>query len=118
MKVLVSWLRSNKQTFTETCFQSGEFQGVEGFLHIERSLELSSDRKSEETSSMTEVNGREIEDGANQVNVLHFWHNAIKKDLKEILKELYILRKSSCFQNLDSVLIQLKFFADVLVFYR
>ncbi|KAG2407693.1 Zinc finger protein [Vigna angularis] len=116
-EVLVSWLRSNKQTFTETCFQSGEFQGVEGFLHIERSLELSSIRKSEETSSMTEVNGREIEDGANQVNVLHFWHNAIKKDLKEILKELYLLRKSSCFQNLDSVLIQLKFFADVLIFY-
>jgi len=113
MKVLVSWLRSNKQTFTETSFQSGEFQGVDGFLHIERSY-----RKTEEVSSLMEVNGQEIEDGVNQVNVLHLWHNAIQKDLKEILKELYLLRKSGCFQNLDSILIQVKFFADVLIFYR
>jgi len=118
MKVLVSWLRSNKQTFTQSCFQSGEFQGVDGFLHIERSLEPSCNRKTEEISSLMEVNGRDIENGANQVNVLHLWHNAIKKDLKEILKELYQLRKSSCFHNLDSILIQLKFFADVLIFYR
>ncbi|KAK7388996.1 hypothetical protein VNO78_23827 [Psophocarpus tetragonolobus] len=117
-EVLVSWLRSNKQTFTETCFQSGEFQGVDGFLYIERSLGLSyCNRNSEEIASPMKVNGQEIEDVANQVNVLHLWHNAIKKDLKEILKELYLLRKSSCFQNLDSILIQLKFFADVLIFY-
>ncbi|KAG4378761.1 hypothetical protein GLYMA_17G096900v4 [Glycine max] len=117
-EVLVSWLRSSKQTCTETCFQSGEFQGVDGFLHIERSLELSyCNRNSEEISSPMKVNGKEIEDGANQVNVLHLWHNAIKKDLKDILEELHLLRKSSCFQNLDSILIQLKFFADVLIFY-
>ncbi|TKY55135.1 RING finger protein [Spatholobus suberectus] len=117
-EVLVSWLRSNKQTFTETCFQSEEFQSADGFLHIERSLGLSyCNRNSKEISSRMKVNGQEIEDGANQVNVLHLWHNAIMKDLKEILKELYLLRKSSCFQNLDSILIQLKFFADVLIFY-
>ncbi|KAK7330413.1 hypothetical protein VNO77_24607 [Canavalia gladiata] len=117
-EVLASWLRSNKQTFTETCIQSDNFQGADGFLHIERSLGLSyCNRNSEEISSRMKVNGQEIEDEINQVNVLHLWHNAIKRDLKEILQELYLLRKSSCFQNLDSILIQLKFFADVLIFY-
>ncbi|KAK7265753.1 hypothetical protein RJT34_33376 [Clitoria ternatea] len=117
-EVLVSWLGSNKQTFIETCFQSEKFQGANGFLQIERSLGLSScNINSEEISSRMKVKGQEIEDMVNQVNVLHLWHNAIKKDLKEILKELYLLRKSSCFQNLDSILIQLKFFADVLIFY-
>ncbi|XP_020226791.1 zinc finger protein BRUTUS-like At1g18910 isoform X2 [Cajanus cajan] len=117
-EVLVSWLRSNNQTFTNTYFQIEEFQDANGFLHIERSLELSyCNRNSEEISSRIKVNAQEIEDGANQVNVLHLWHNAIKKDLREILKELYLLRKSSCFQTLDSILVQLKFFADVLIFY-
>ncbi|CAJ1944002.1 unnamed protein product [Sphenostylis stenocarpa] len=115
-EVLLYWLRSSQQTFTETCLQRGEFQGVDGFLHIERSLELSYNRTTEEILSLMKVSGRDI-DEANQVNVLHLWHNAIKKDLKEILKELHLLRKSSCFQNLDSILIQLKFFADVLIFY-
>ncbi|XP_061358857.1 zinc finger protein BRUTUS-like At1g18910 [Gastrolobium bilobum] len=117
-EVLVSWLGSNKQTFTETYFQSEEVQGADEFLHIESTLGLSScNRNSEDISSWMKVNGQEIEDEVNQVNVLHLWHDAIKKDLKEILKELYLLRKSSCFQNLDSILIQLKFFADVLIFY-
>ncbi|KAL2321921.1 hypothetical protein Fmac_026300 [Flemingia macrophylla] len=118
-EVLVYWLRSNRQSFTKTCFQSEEFQGADGFLHIERPLKLSyCNRNSEEISSQIIVNGQEIENGTNQVNnVLHLWHNAIKKDLKEILKELYLLRKSSCFQNLDSLLVQLKFLADVLIFY-
>lgn len=115
-EVLVSWLRSNSQTFTGTC--SEEFQGADRFLHIERSLELSyCNRNSEKISGQMKVNDQEIGDGANQVNVLHLWHNAIKKDLKEILKELYLLRESGCFQNLDSILTQLKFFADVFIFY-
>lgn len=115
----MSWLGSNKQTFTETYFQSEEHQGAHGFLHIERSLGRSScNRNSKEISGQMKVNGQEIEDGVNQVNVLHLWHNAIRKDLKEILQELYPLRHSGCFHNLDSILIQLKFLADVLIFYR
>ena len=64
------------------------------------------------------ANGLENEDGVTQVNVIHLWHEAIKKDLEEILKELYLIRNSSYFQNLESILIQLKFFVDVLIFYR
>ncbi|CAJ2664463.1 unnamed protein product [Trifolium pratense] len=118
-EVLVSWLGSNKQTLTQTYFQSEELQGSHGFLRIERSSGPSScNENSKEISSQRKVNGKEIEDGVNQVKVLHLWHNAIKKDLKEIQQELYLMRSSSCFQNLDSILIQLKFLADVLVFYN
>jgi zinc finger-like protein len=119
VKVLVSWLESNKQTTTETYFQSEEIQGSHGFLRIERSFGPSScNENSKEISSKRKVTGKETEDGVNQVKVLHLWHNAIKKDLKEIQQELYLMRSSSCFQNLDSILIQLKFLADVLVFYK
>jgi len=118
---LVSWLGSNKQTFTGTYFQSEELQGCRGFLHIEKSFGPSSfHRNSKEISSRTKVNNKETEDEVNQVKVLHLWHNAIKKDLKEILQDLYLIRNSGsgCSQNLDSILIQLKFLADVLIFYR
>lgn len=122
MKVLVSWLGSNKQTFTGTYFQSEELQGSHGFLHIEKPFGPSSFNRnySKEISSQRKVNDKETEDGVNQIKVLHLWHNAIKKDLKEILQELYLIRNSGsgCSQNLDSILIQLKFLADVLIIYR
>ncbi|XP_073219425.1 zinc finger protein BRUTUS-like At1g18910 [Cicer arietinum] len=117
-EVLVSWLGSNRQTFTETYSQSEELQGSHGLIYTERLFGPSScNRNSKEISSKTKVNGKETEDGVNQVKVLHLWHNAIKKDLKEILQEAYLIRSSSCFENLDSILIQLKFLADVLIFY-
>ncbi|CAI8609988.1 unnamed protein product [Vicia faba] len=117
-EVLVSWLGSNKQTFSGTYFHSEELQGSHGFQHIEKSFVQSScNRNYKEISNEMEVYDKETEDGVNQVKVLHLWHNAIRKDLKEIQQELYLIRNSGCSQNLDSILIQLKFLADVLIFY-
>ncbi|XVE54866.1 hypothetical protein DITRI_Ditri03aG0117000 [Diplodiscus trichospermus] len=48
---------------------------------------------------------------------LLLWHGAIQKDLKEILLELNQIKISSCFQNLDFIVLRLKFLADVLIFY-
>lgn len=119
MKVLISWLGSNTQTFTQVCFLSGEVQCTDGSLHMERSIGLiSCNRNFKAISNQMKENCLDIEDRAKQVNVLHFWHDAIKKDIKEILEELYQIRKTTCFQNLESLLIQLKFFADVILFYR
>ncbi|KAE9610036.1 putative aminoacyltransferase, E1 ubiquitin-activating enzyme [Lupinus albus] len=117
-EVLVSWVVSNNQTFGEAYFEIEEVQCADGSLHKERSLRLSSCNKNcKEVSSWMKMNGLEIEDGVNQVNVLQLWHEAIKKDLKEILKELHLIRNSSCFQNLDAIVTQINFFADVLFFY-
>ncbi|CAL0330170.1 unnamed protein product [Lupinus luteus] len=117
-EVLVSWVGSKNQTFDEAYFQIEEVQGVDGSIHKERPLRLSScNKNSIEISSWMKMNGLEIKDEVNRVDVLHLWHEAIKKDLKEILKELHLIRNSSCFQNLDALVIQIKFFADVLIFY-
>ncbi|XP_050871044.1 zinc finger protein BRUTUS-like At1g18910 isoform X1 [Lathyrus oleraceus] len=117
-EVLVSWLGSNRQTFSGTYFHREELQGSHGSQHIENFLGQSScNRNYKDVSSQMKVNDKETEDGVNQVKVLHLWHNAIRKDLKEIQQELYLIRNSGCSQNLDSILIQLKFLADVLIFY-
>ncbi|KAE9601465.1 putative aminoacyltransferase, E1 ubiquitin-activating enzyme [Lupinus albus] len=117
-EVLVSWVGSKNQIFDEAYFQIEEVQGADGSIHKERPLRLSScNKNSNEISSWMKMNGLEIEDEVNRVDVLHLWHEAIKKDLKEILKELHLIRNSSFFQNLDATIIQIKFFADVLIFY-
>ncbi|KAL4398720.1 hypothetical protein HN51_003321 [Arachis hypogaea] len=116
-EVLVSWIGSNQQSFTEVSFKD-EVQGGAQSLDIARSFPLGScNRNFKELSSQMEVNGPKDKDGTTQVNVLHLWHDAIIKDLEEILKELCLIKNCSCFQNLESLLIQLKFFADVLTFY-
>ncbi|XWS51065.1 hypothetical protein CRYUN_Cryun12cG0144200 [Craigia yunnanensis] len=56
-------------------------------------------------------------EGNNPVGSLHLWHGAIQKDLKEILLDLHQIKISSCFQNLDYIVLRLKFLADVLIFY-
>ncbi|XVF09170.1 hypothetical protein REPUB_Repub07fG0068500 [Reevesia pubescens] len=55
--------------------------------------------------------------GNNPVDGLLLWHGAIQKDLKEILAELHQIKISSCFQNLDFIVLRLKFLADVIIFY-
>ncbi|MED6216867.1 hypothetical protein PIB30_012036 [Stylosanthes scabra] len=117
-EVLVSWIGSNKQIFTDVSFKD-EVQGGVQSLDITRSFPLgSSNRKNyQELSSQMEVNGPKDKDGTTQINVLHLWHDAIIKDLEEILKELCLIKNCSSFQNLESLLIQLKFFADVITFY-
>ncbi|KAK9278654.1 hypothetical protein L1049_028227 [Liquidambar formosana] len=51
------------------------------------------------------------------VDGLPIWHGAIRKDLKEILEELYQMRSSNNFSTLASVIVQLKFLVDILIFY-
>lgn len=58
------------------------------------------------------------DDGQDLVHGLHIWHDAIRKDFIQILEELYQSRSSSNFSNLNTIIVQLKFLADVLTFYR
>ncbi|KAK8537558.1 hypothetical protein V6N12_043716 [Hibiscus sabdariffa] len=53
----------------------------------------------------------------NPIDCLLPWQGAIQRDLKEILAELYQIKESSCFQNLDFIILRLKFLADVLILY-
>ncbi|XP_031407043.1 zinc finger protein BRUTUS-like At1g18910 [Punica granatum] len=45
------------------------------------------------------------------------WHSAIRKDFEATLVELHQLRSSMSFSSLQSVIVHLKFLADVLTFY-
>lgn len=60
------------------------------------------------------------DNGESPVDGLHFWHGAIMKDLKEVLKCLFQVKSctSTALSNLDSLLVQIKFLADVILFYR
>ncbi|KAL5747354.1 hypothetical protein ACOSP7_024352 [Xanthoceras sorbifolium] len=46
------------------------------------------------------------------------WHRAIRKDLEGILDNLYQMKSSNVFLDLDSIVVQLKFLIDVIIIYR
>ncbi|KAL0318329.1 UNVERIFIED_CONTAM: Zinc finger protein BRUTUS-like [Sesamum angustifolium] len=48
---------------------------------------------------------------------IYIWHSALRRDFGDIIRELYQIRSSNCFSSLSSVVVQLKFIADVLIFY-
>ncbi|KAK1359771.1 Zinc ion binding protein [Heracleum sosnowskyi] len=55
--------------------------------------------------------------GNNPVDGIYLWHNAITKDLQVILLELYQMRSLNTFSDLASLVVQLNFIADTLIFY-
>ncbi|KAG8379106.1 hypothetical protein BUALT_Bualt07G0053600 [Buddleja alternifolia] len=48
---------------------------------------------------------------------IDLWHAALRRDFNQIIAELYQIRSSNCFSSLSSAIVQLKFIADVLIFY-
>ncbi|PIM97882.1 hypothetical protein CDL12_29647 [Handroanthus impetiginosus] len=48
---------------------------------------------------------------------IYLWHTALQRELEQIIEELHHIRNSDCFSSLSSVIVQLKFIADVLIFY-
>ncbi|GKA70707.1 zinc finger protein BRUTUS-like protein isoform X1, partial [Tanacetum coccineum] len=53
----------------------------------------------------------------NPLGGAQLWHNSYHKDLLEVLDELYSIRDSNDFSGLAPAIVQLKFFADVIIFY-
>lgn len=54
----------------------------------------------------------------NPLNGAHLWHNAYHKDMVEVLEEICSIRDSNDLSRLVPAIAQLKFFADVIIFYR
>ncbi|KAM5570638.1 hypothetical protein ABKV19_011336 [Rosa sericea] len=71
----------------------------------------------EENWSCMKKDSSQTDTGYSPVDGLHLWHGAIRKDLEKIMGELYQLRSSVNFLDIDSIVVQLKFLADVLTFY-
>ncbi|KAK6148495.1 hypothetical protein DH2020_019407 [Rehmannia glutinosa] len=48
---------------------------------------------------------------------IYLWHAALIRDFDQIIEELYQIRSSNCSSSLSSVIFQIKFITDVLIFY-
>lgn len=116
-EVVISWLGNNNQPFGSPTRIGEEAQSV-GPANLKDALKVYSSKSfSTEIRQWKEVFGLKTNVGQNPVDGLHLWHGAIRKDLKGILEELYQIRSSDSFSTLASVIVQLKFLADVLIFY-
>lgn len=105
-----SWLANNGQ---------GRHTGDDESADMKKLLKSHSPRRFfKENWSCIKEDSSQTDTGYNPVDGLHLWHGAIRKDLEKIVGELYQLRSSSNFLNIDSIVVQLKFLADVLTFYR
>ncbi|KAL2515948.1 zinc ion binding [Forsythia ovata] len=102
-EVIVSWLGNNKRSYNE-------------LPTFEDSLYAS--KIPYEKQQLKEASSICKNDGQNHpIEGIHLWHAAIRRDFNEILEELYQIRTSSSFSSLASVMTQLRFIADVLIFY-
>lgn len=111
-----SWIDSKKQTY-DRCEQGAQF--CNGLGNYQNILKLyASDRNYGENQQMTKVFSLQTTGRNNPIDGIRLWHDAIKKDLQEILVELYQIRISNRFSDLASLVVQLNFFADTLIFYR
>ena len=116
MKVILSWLGTNSHTKSTSNSHTG---GVSDMKILLKSYScrryLSQSWRSTTTSSTNDLrNGVEN----SPLDGLQHWHSAIKKDLMAVLAELCQAKSSSDFSNLDNIIIQLKFLADIITFYR
>ncbi|KAL8230661.1 hypothetical protein R6Q57_000439 [Mikania cordata] len=53
----------------------------------------------------------------NPLDSVHLWHSAYHKDLLDAADDLYSIRDSNDLSNLAPAIVQLKFFADVIIYY-
>lgn len=119
MKVVIYWLSSNNQHSLGSCSNSGTDRCLEGFKDVKMLLKSQCfKRYLGENWSCIQAYPFHKDGGQILVDGLRIWHGAIRKDFMEILEELYQSRSSSNFSNLDTIILQLKFLADVLTFYR
>ncbi|RXH76061.1 hypothetical protein DVH24_001640 [Malus domestica] len=117
-EVVNFWLASNEQSSFGATKNSRGAQQAGEYADMKRLLKSHLPKRFlEEYKRHIKADCIHSDIGYNPVDGLPFWHGVIRKDLKTILEELYQLRSASSFLNLDSVVVQLKFFVDVLNFY-
>ncbi|KAA8542369.1 hypothetical protein F0562_023494 [Nyssa sinensis] len=118
-EVVISWLDNKNQPSFWTYTNIGkEVQCPDGPSNLKDILRVYTSKSfSGEKWQWKKASSIQTTVGRNPVDNIHFWHGAIRKDLKETLEELYQIRSSNNFSTLASVVVQLKFFADILIFY-
>ncbi|KAJ0049275.1 hypothetical protein Pint_15297 [Pistacia integerrima] len=115
-EVIISWLDKHSQSYF-----LAYGKGVQKFHESEKMrsipILLSSKRYCGESWHQKKAYGLQTNIGHNQLDGILLWHRAIRKDLEGILDKLRQIKHSNDFSDLDSIVFQLKFFVDVLIFY-
>lgn len=116
--MVISWFDNNEQT-SFGAYGGKETQVLNGLANFEDMLKMcASEAHYGDEQLLNKAFFIPTTGGHNPVDGIKLWHGAIRKDLKEILEELCQIRSSNSFSTLSSVVVQLKFFADILIFYR
>ncbi|KAF5734721.1 hypothetical protein HS088_TW15G00213 [Tripterygium wilfordii] len=116
-EVVISWLDKNHGSSSEVYTMSGNVD-TDGPVNIKKILrQCTFERSSGKSHKWNEVHSIQTDVKHDPLDICHHWHIAICKDLKEILGELYQVVNLSSFLNLGSLVVRLKFLADVLVYY-
>ena len=118
--MVISWLdNKNQQPYGSNTNDGKESQCPEGTENLKEMLRMFTSKSVPwENLQWKKVSTIQTTLRRNPVDSLHLWHGAFRKDLKETLGELHQIRTSEDFSNLPSIVVQLKFFADALIFYR
>ncbi|XP_051136609.1 zinc finger protein BRUTUS-like At1g74770 [Andrographis paniculata] len=108
-EVVISWIQSKERCFDADNIYGRGYQLLNGLssledIHVVCPLEVHCEQ---EQQVKKEVHTKGI----------YLWHAAIRRDFDQIIEELYQIRSSSCFSSLSSTLSQIKFMADVVIFY-
>lgn len=119
MKVVLSWLGSTNNS-QPSSIGIGGVSDLKSLLKSRRYFGQISWPSSPPSTSSSSSSTHDVDSlgHKNPLDGLHLWHGAIKKNLITVLGELYQVKSSCDFSNLDNIVVQLKFLADIITFYR
>ncbi|KAK4489831.1 hypothetical protein RD792_000475 [Penstemon davidsonii] len=114
LEVVVSWLQHKESTSSDSYNINGKgYQILNGIFSSKDIFKLYPPQiHGEPEQKFEEANGVEC-----PIKGICLWHAALIREFDQIIEELYQIRSSNCFSNISSVVVQLKFITDVLIFY-
>ncbi|XP_057806356.1 zinc finger protein BRUTUS-like At1g74770 [Salvia miltiorrhiza] len=116
-EVVVSWIQHESSSSGANSIYGKRHQLLTGLsnrdIHKLYPLQISCDRE-QQFKKACSIQKNCVEE---PVKGMHIWHAALRRDLNQIIEELHHIRSSICSASLSSVIVQLKFIADVLIFY-
>lgn len=117
-EVIISWIEHKSSASGANSIYGKRHQLLTGLsnkgMHKLHPLQISCDPE-QQFKKACSIHKNCVEE---PVKGIHIWHAALQRDLNQIIEELLHIRILNCSTSLSSVIVQLKFIADVLIFYR
>lgn len=120
VQMVTSWL--NKRSLSSyAAHATKENDKVELYLHELLNFKhfaVSSGSNKDPVGEISCETKTSSKSGGHPIDGLQYWHNAIKRELKEIMQELQEIRRSKLFSTLSSTSGRMLFITDILIYYR